>query len=540
GVAGDAQAQDQPALDAQRFDPVPQLRGFTLVRNQLTPLQGSFGGQIAINYGLRPLELGEASSGQRVIGLVDNLVGFDLGFFGAATDWLTIGATLPVLQLQFNKPETGEFAGALGGSNKTAGIGDLTLDLDFQPLREDQGKPLSLAVIPRVTFPTGSRGEFLGSGAFKAGLDVVLGKRWEHFRFAAGAGYHFQSKSASVGQIYADDEVRWQVGLGVPLASNQVEIQVEYVGATVVTGAARQATEVGAFADNHMPMEILLAAQYAPKKAPMWLTVGAGRGLTFGFGDPELRVFANIGMFVERTADSTHEPAIDRSDDDKDGIIGEYDKCPDAREDRNGYEDDDGCPDNDEDFDGVTDDVDQCPRSREDVDLYQDDDGCPEPDNDFDDILDVDDDCPKDKEIVNGLEDDDGCPDDPFASVDRARGEIVLAENIYFEGNTAKLKPTSTRVLESVATLISAYPTITLIEIAAHTDTRGDPTANVTLSQQRADAVVAWLVGKGVAAERLQAKGYGSAEPIIPDATSEADHAINRRVEVRILASEGD
>jgi cysteine-rich repeat protein len=535
-----AQAQDKPALDAQRFDPVPQLRGFTLVRNELTPRQGSLGGQLAINYGMNPLELGEASSGERVIGLVDNLLGFDLGVFGAATDWLTIGATLPVLQLQFNSPEASVFAGPLGGTGKTAGIGDLTLDLAFQPLRQDDDKPLSVGVIPRITFPTGSRGQFLGSGAFRVGLDVALGRRWEHFRFSAGAGYHFQSKSVAVSQVVADDEVRWQVGLGVPLLDDQLEIQVEYVGATVVSGTARAAVEVGAFSDNHMPMELLLAAQYAPKKAPLWVTLGAGRGLTYGFGDPDVRVFANVGLYMERTEDSAPQVTIDRTDDDKDGIIGEYDACPTQREDRNGFEDDDGCPDNDEDFDGVTDDIDQCPRNREDVDLYQDADGCPEPDNDFDEIEDVDDDCPKDKEIVNGLEDEDGCPDDPYASVDRARGEIVIAENIYFETNTATIKPTSTRVLESVATLIIAYPSITLIEVAGHTDTRGDPDKNLTLSQQRAEAVVKFLVGKGVAPERLQAKGYGSSEPIVPDAASEADHAINRRVEFRILTSEGD
>ena len=69
-------------------------------------------------------------------------------------------------------------------------------------------------------------------------------------------------------------------------------------------------------------------------------------------------------------------------------------------------------PDNpDSDKDGVVDDRDRCPADMEDRDGFQDDDGCPDPDNDGDGILDRDDHCPNEPETRNGYEDDDGCPD---------------------------------------------------------------------------------------------------------------------------------
>jgi outer membrane protein OmpA-like peptidoglycan-associated protein len=199
-------------------------------------------------------------------------------------------------------------------------------------------------------------------------------------------------------------------------------------------------------------------------------------------------------------------------------------------------EDDDGCPDEDGDLDGVIDQLDQCPRQREDLDLFEDEDGCPDLDNDDDGISDIDDECPKDPEIVNGFEDGDGCPDDPYAKVDMAKGEIIIAENVYFETGTATLKPASARVLDSVARLLTVYTSIEAIEVQGHTDNRGEPDKNLVLSQQRADAVVAYLMGKGIDAARLIARGYGDTQPLVPDAINDSEHAKNRRVQFLIVS----
>ncbi len=66
------------------------------------------------------------------------------------------------------------------------------------------------------------------------------------------------------------------------------------------------------------------------------------------------------------------------SDPDGDGVYDDADQCPDKAEDRDGFQDDDGCPDADNDGDGILDDADLCPLDAEDIDGFQDDDGCPD------------------------------------------------------------------------------------------------------------------------------------------------------------------
>lgn len=98
-------------------------------------------------------------------------------------------------------------------------------------------------------------------------------------------------------------------------------------------------------------------------------------------------------------------------DNDQDGIPDTLDRCMNDPEDRDGFEDTDGCPDLDNDEDRVPDSVDECPVDPEDRDNYADDDGCPDPDNDGDKILDSDDKCPNIAEDIDGFEDADGCAD---------------------------------------------------------------------------------------------------------------------------------
>ncbi len=100
-------------------------------------------------------------------------------------------------------------------------------------------------------------------------------------------------------------------------------------------------------------------------------------------------------------------------DNDADGILDAADKCPTEAETKNGFEDEDGCPDvGDDDKDGIPNDKDKCPKEAETKNGFEDDDGCPDVlDGDNDGINDDKDKCPKEAETKNGFEDDDGCPD---------------------------------------------------------------------------------------------------------------------------------
>jgi OOP family OmpA-OmpF porin len=100
-----------------------------------------------------------------------------------------------------------------------------------------------------------------------------------------------------------------------------------------------------------------------------------------------------------------------RIDSDNDGVPDDVDQCPDIPEDRDGFQDEDGCPDFDNDNDGIYDTQDKCPNDPEDFDGFQDEDGCSDPDNDGDGIPDKFDKCPNTPEDKDGYQDEDGCPD---------------------------------------------------------------------------------------------------------------------------------
>ncbi|MBV8761084.1 MAG: OmpA family protein [Deltaproteobacteria bacterium] len=155
-------------------------------------------------------------------------------------------------------------------------------------------------------------------------------------------------------------------------------------------------------------------------------------------------------------------------------------------------------------------------------------------DRDNDGIPDKDDKCPDDPENYNGYEDDDGCPDEePKDLVIDTGSTLVTLEGIEFEFDRADIKPISFKVLDAVAKAMGDNPDIQLVEVQGHTDEQGDDAYNLDLSNRRAAAVVAYLVGKGVAAERLVSHGYGETQPIDP-AHTQAAYKKNRRVVFQI------
>ena len=102
---------------------------------------------------------------------------------------------------------------------------------------------------------------------------------------------------------------------------------------------------------------------------------------------------------------------------------------------------------------------------------------------------------------------------------------------INFDFNKSDIKPESEPVLNQVLALFNADPAFSS-EVGGHTDNVGKPAYNLKLSQQRANAVEAWLVAHGVAATRLSSHGYGDTVPLVPN-TSDANRAKNRRVELK-------
>jgi outer membrane protein OmpA-like peptidoglycan-associated protein len=213
---------------------------------------------------------------------------------------------------------------------------------------------------------------------------------------------------------------------------------------------------------------------------------------------------------------------------DGDGIPNERDACPRVREDSDGFEDADGCPDRDNDHDGLYDHVDRCPNDPEDVDDFEDADGCPDPDNDGDGILDGVDACPLEPEIFNGVEDADGCPDEGL--VELVGDRVVLEDRVLFDLGRARVRSAARPIVQALARLVGSHPEWSRLRVEGHADVRGSDELNLALTGRRARNVLRALVEAGVPARLLSSEGFGRSRPVDPG-TSDAAHARNRRVE---------
>ena len=126
-----------------------------------------------------------------------------------------------------------------------------------------------------------------------------------------------------------------------------------------------------------------------------------------------------------------------------------------------------------------------------------------------------------------------GSPSDKPVDADGCTIVSVVLENVRFELNSSELTPGSSESLDKVVAAMNEYPDLR-IEIQAHTDSMGEAAYNQSLSEKRAQSVRTYLVGKGIAANRMEAKGYGETRPIADNSTREG-RAENRRVELKVI-----
>ena len=201
-------------------------------------------------------------------------------------------------------------------------------------------------------------------------------------------------------------------------------------------------------------------------------------------------------------------------DSDRDGVADSNDRCPNTAA---GVSVDAAGCELDADNDGVVDSKDRCPGTQAGVTV--DDRGCEvNMDSDGDGITNANDDCPNTAAgiAVNTR----GC---------ELKADIRL-DNVQFKTATAELSAESQSILDNIARVLNDNQHLKF-EVAGHTDNRGDYNYNVKLSESRAQSVRDYLVNKGVAGNRLTARGYGPDKPIAYNDTSDGRRQ-NRRVEL--------
>jgi outer membrane protein OmpA-like peptidoglycan-associated protein len=569
--------EDEPGtFSGERLRPALDRAGLLDVEWAGIDTQGTWDAALWVGYAYNPLVLNQRlndGSSVRVGSLIGHRVGTSVVASMALLEWLELGGELPLVLLQ----SRGDGVPGLALRELQGfGVGDARLAAKVQVLRARE-QFVDLAIIPAITVPTGFPfNSYMGEGFFSFIPEVAVSRELLGFRLGANVGARFRPDTEFFG-LNVGHELTWRVGAGYRLSElTAIPIEVQ----ASLNGGASLIRPLGRV--NTMPMELLAGVAWEAIPDLVQVTAGGGVGIVGGFGTPDARLFAAVRLAPR-----------DR-DRDKDGILDDVDQCPDDPEDKDGWEDSDGCPDpdndgdglldhedrcpnnpgprelfgcpeGDRDGDGIPDVIDKCPDDPEDIDQWQDEDGCPDPDNDGDGILDVDDKCPNEPEDMDGFEDHDGCPEDDNdgdgildvndqcpdepedfdgdededgcpdnARIVVTKKKVFALEKIYFEFAKADIKRESFGILDEVARVLLENPEIGRVRVEGHTDSVGSDEYNQILSQARVESVRRYLIKKKVSAERLEAVGFGESKPIATNDTPEGREK-NRRVEFVLI-----
>ena len=396
------------------------------------------------------------------------------------------------------------------------GFGVNTVDIrsphDFGLFLKDWGGPSDLNVLPAITKLSVAR--YIGAG-FSAEVDGSLNKIKKGFNGVS------------------QDESFWNANL-----------QAKYALRRLFT------TESGWF-DPYLKLGggyTSYKSEYAKEDGGVKLL--AGGGINFWFTDHlglNVQTGYNHGFQKDGTDYFQHSAGIvikfGAKDTDKDGIPDKDDACPDVAgpKEFNGCPDtdgdgipdkDDACPEvagpkefngcPDTDGDGIPDKDDKCP----DVAGPAENGGCPWPDTDGDGVLDKDDQCVNEA----GPASNNGCPE---PNDDDQKRLNQYAKTILFDTGKASIKFESAEILSQIINVLKKFPK-SRFRIEGHTDSTGKRAKNITLSQNRADAVKIYLIQGGIASDRLESIGYGPDKPIASNKTRKG-RELNRRVEINLI-----
>lgn len=203
-------------------------------------------------------------------------------------------------------------------------------------------------------------------------------------------------------------------------------------------------------------------------------------------------------------------------------------------------------PAKDSDADGIVDARDRCPTEAEDKDGFQDGDGCPEADNDGDGLADAQDTCPDKAETRNGFQDADGCPDTapppaPVVKTAPSKPEPIvlrLEQTAQFHSGKARVR---SRFREQLRAGVCKRLTGTTgtIRVVGHADETGSAWYNQRIAARRAGRVAEMLVRHcQIPADRIETRAYGATRRLCSEATA-ACRSRNRRVELELVEAPG-
>jgi outer membrane protein OmpA-like peptidoglycan-associated protein len=497
GVAG---AQE---VDAQRFRPAVDGVRFQVVEDASPSVQAPWGFGLIANYANDPLVFRSGDDQVDEIGILESVVTSDLlGFYrlgpvrlgvDAPIHWYTAGYEI----------------------DRPVHLGDIRVSgkVDVASLFGD-GMPLDLAAWADLTMPTGAAAAYVGDARLEASLGLAGSKELGNLVAAANVGFR-TGHATSVGSLDIVPAIPWRFGAAY-LVTDGTWVAAEVDGETWLGNGGHRGAS---------PVELLGSGRFRTA-GDLFVTLGAGTGLSQGLGAPDYRVFAGLSwspvprpevavVEVLETPDEPGEPepvaararlvvrTLNPSGRPIAGaevrILGTLglpmktgnDGILEAGLEPGSWEVSVGAP-------GWVAETRTVELSVEEpVDLWF--------------IL-------RPEEVL----------------IDREARQIYLNRKVFFELDKAELKVESLQTLDALVATLVAHPEITDLRIEGHTDTQGTDVYNQGLSERRASAVLGYLVQSGIGSDRVEAEGFGESRPLqLGD--SEDVHATNRRVEFVIV-----
>ncbi len=356
--------------------------------------------------------------------------------------------------------------------------------------RHEHPNPWSAALVAEVRLPTGDGESFLGERGLMLAPRAVVGWEVGGLRTAATLGYRFRTQPGRFLNLHVGDEIHAGLAAAQALPAFSFLAGWDVFGELTASTPAAAPFAIGSPAYK-TPLELLLGLRFAlPAGLEARLMGGTGLALESGFGRPGLRLATTIGYAwptrpsVRLPARATPREQPARPVDGR--LLARRAPCKPVPCEPVACE----------------------PVACEPVPC--------EPQEPPEPVVDTQ-------------------KGPPYAVVDR--DTIQLREQIHFDLGQATVQSSSLPVLDDVISVLEEHPEILRIRIDGHTDSSGSADFNMGLSQRRAQAVVDYLVSKGIEAGRLSARGFGQTQPIDTNETP-AGRARNRRVEVTILERE--
>lgn len=394
--AADCKAASSTCIDSEALWPYAGPTTWFSIAPARTVARNGFGFGLASSFQHDPIVFRTSSAsptGGTKVAAIGNQLTTSFLFSYGVTDRLEIDAVAPVTFFQDGTGVT-RLTGTQAVDIPTSGVRDVRIGAAYALVPVPRiARPQGVGVVARLDFslPTGDQDYFGGGRTVVVIPALALEEAVGPVSFGATLGARLRGKSELLGAKVGSQGFMALGAAATVDAKHRVAVTGElFALPSLVDGGTS-------------PVQWLGGVRWAPLWAgDLVLHAGAGgslRGASAQLLEPTWRA----------TLDVRYAPLA--NDSDHDGVLDRDDKCPGEAEDRDGYEDADGCPDPDNDRDGIPDARDECANAPETVNGYKDADGCPELDSDVDGVIDDLDKCPVLPEDENDYEDADGCPE---------------------------------------------------------------------------------------------------------------------------------